>query len=265
MEHKARSIISASLVFLGLLLPLRLPQFFWYILPAVAALGALLTFWVFSEYPNLKRLAEDWFTIVFLFVFTMAIGVFGYLVPHPIVQALILGSAGVFIYFFYLVASRLKRNYVPSLFLRNLVTLSSILGVFFSIASALKWNMAQDTRLPQIAIFLVAFISVFVISEFLFEVQGVERSLLYSLALSFTISQIVWISSFWLISYPQSERITNIGIPLPAIVGAVFFYLFWGLSHHRLEHSLSRRIVWEYIIISGMFLAILFVTAKWLP
>jgi hypothetical protein len=265
MEHKARSLISASFVFLGLLIPLRLANYFWYIITAVAIIGALLVFWVFAEYPSLKRLKEDWFTIVFIFFFVMAIGVFGYLVPHPIVQALILGSAGIFVYFLYMVASRLKRNYIPSLFLRNIVTLASILGVFFSIASVQKWIFATDTRLPQIAVVLITFVSVFIISEFLFEVQGFEKSLLYSLALSFALSQIVWISSFWLISYPQSERITNIGVPLPAIVGAVFYYLLWGISHHRLEQTLTRRIVWEYILIAGMFITIIFVTAKWLP
>lgn len=265
MEHKARSLISSSLVFLGLLMPLRLPNYFWYIIGLTALLGAMLTFWVFGEKPNLTRLKEDWFTIVFIFFFTAAIGVFGYLVPHPIVQALILGSAGIFLYFLYAVASRLKRNYVPSLFLRNLVTLASILGVFFSVSGALKGIMTSETQLPQIMVIVITFLSVFIISEFLFEVHGFERSLLYSLALSFALSQIVWISSFWLISYPQSERITNIGVPLPAIIGAVFFYLLWGISHHRLEQTLTRRIIWEYIIIAGMFIAILIITAKWMP
>lgn len=265
MEHNARSLISASFIFLGLLVPLRFPNFFWYIIVATATLGALLTFWVFAEWPNLTRLREDWFTIVFIFFFTMAIGTFGYLVPHPIVQALILGTTPFFIYFFYIVASRLKRNYLPSLFLRNLVSLAAILGIFFSISSVLRWILVTDNRFSQVVIILITFLSTFIISEFLFEVQGFEKSLLYSLALSFGLSQIVWISAFWLVSYPQSIRITNIGIPLPAIVGAVFFYLFWGLSHHRLEQTLTRRIVWEYILIAGIFLAILLTTAKWLP
>jgi hypothetical protein len=265
MEHKARSLISSSLVFLGLLVPLRLPQYFWYLIIGTALLGALLTFWVFGESPSLRRIKEDWFTIVFTLFFILAIGVFGYLVPHPIVQAIILGSSSFFVYFIYIVASRLKKNIAPSLFLRNLVTLASILGVFFSVSSVLRWILVADSPISQIILILVTFLSVLVISEFLFEVQGFERSLLYSLTISFAISQIVWISSFWLVSYPQSIRVTNIGVPLPAIIGAVFFYLFWGLSHHRLDQTLTKRIMWEYILIAGMFIGILVLTAKWLP
>jgi hypothetical protein len=265
MEQKARSLISSSLVFIGLLLPLRFPQYFWYIVLAVAAIGALLVFWVFGERPNIGRIKEDWFTIVFTLFFILAIGVFGYLVPNPIVQALILGSSAFFLYFIYLVASRLKKNITPSLFLRNLVTLASILGVFFTISNVLRWVLASDNPVSQIAVISITFIAVLVISEFLFEVQGFERSLLYSLAISFALSQIVWITSFWLISYPQSARVTNIGVPLPAIIGAVFFYQFWGLSHHRLDQTLTKRIMWEYIFISGMFIGILILTAKWMP
>jgi hypothetical protein len=166
MEHKARSLISSSIVFLGLLLPLRLPNYFWQIIGLSALLGAMLTFWVFGEKPSFQRFREDWFTIIFIFFFTAAIGIFGYLVPHPIVQALVLGSAGIFLYFLYGVASRLKRNYIPSLFHRNLVTLASILGVFFSISVALKWVLATETRLPQIMVIAITFLSVLIISKF---------------------------------------------------------------------------------------------------
>lgn len=263
MEHKARSIISAAAIFMGLLLPLRFQSFFWYILSAVSIAAAVLVFWVFAEYPSLKRIKEDWFTILFLFFFTFVVGLFSYLVPNPFVQAVILGSVGFFIYNIYQVASRLKRGYVPSLALRNIISFAAILGIFFATADVLRWVLVFDNRISQILLIIITFFSVFIICEFLFEVQGVERSLLYSLVLSLVISQLIWISSFWLISYPRGERITVIGVPMPAILGSVAFYLFWGLSHHRLEGTLTRRVLWEYIFISSSFIVILFLTAKW--
>jgi hypothetical protein len=167
------------------------------------------------------------------------------------------------VYYLYQVASRLKRGYTPSLFLRNIISFTAILGIFFAIADILRWVLVFDNRISQVMIIVLTFFSVFIICEFLFEAQGIEKSLLYSLVLSFVISQLVWISSFWLISYPQSERITVIGVPLPAILGTVIFYLFWGLSQHRLEEKLTRRVLWEYIFISSTFILILFLTAKW--
>lgn len=265
MEYKGRSLISASFIFVGLLLPLRFPQYFWLIMAAVVLASALLTFWVFAEKPNLERIKEDWFTLLFVTVFTLASGVFGYLVVNPVVQALILGSTIVFLYFIFIVASRLKRNYTPSLFLRNIISMAAMLGAFFSIADLLRWISIYDSRFLSVSAIVLAFVSVFVISEFLFEVHGFEESVLYSLTLALTLSQIVWISSFWLISYPYSEKATSTGVPLPAIVGTVFFYLFWGISHHRLDNSLTKKILWEYIVISVTFILILFFTARWLP
>lgn len=265
MEHRVRSLISASVVFIGLLLPLRLPQYFWIIVALIAALAALFTFWVFGEKPNIARLKEDWFTVLFVGIFVFSAGLFAYLVPNIFVQALILGATGVGLYFTYLVASRLKRNYVPSLFLRNVVSLVSILGVFFAVSDALKWQLIYSDRMTQIASIVCIYISVFIISEFMFEVQGIESSILYSLVLSFAVMQIAWLSSFWLISYPESIRITNVGVPLPAILSTIYFYMFWGLTHHRLDDSLTKKIVWEYIVISSAFTAILLATAQWMP
>lgn len=265
MDHKARSLISGSGVFLGLLLPLRLPHLFWYLVVAVSLAASFLVFWVFEEKPSLKRFKEDWFTILYIFVFTMAIAIFAYLVPNPFVQALLLGTTSFFLYFFYQVASRLKRGYTPNLFLRNITSFGAILGIFFAVSDALKWVSVNQNSTNEIIMLSLVFVSVFIISEFLFEVQGFEKSLLYSLVIAFGITQIVWLSSYWLVNYPESEKAENIGVPMPAILATVFYYLSWGLAHHRLEGTLSKKILWEYLFISMIFVAILFMTTSWMP
>lgn len=265
MELRAKSLVASSLIFLSLLLPLRLPEFFWPILGATCLVAALLTFWIFKEKPNLKRLKEDWFTIVFLVVFILSSTIFAYLIPNPLVQASLLGSTVFFIYFIYIVASRLKRNYNPSLFLRNAISLASVLSIFYSIAVILRFILTVDQKSAQLIIIALVMLAVFVISEYLFEVQGFEKSLLYSLTLSFSIMQIVWISSYWLVSYPPGTASSLAGVPLPAILGSLFFYLFWGISHHRLEGTLTRKIIIEYVLISFIFTTVIFLTTKWLP
>jgi len=265
MEHKVRSLVSAIIVFLALLLPLRFPFLFWPILISSSLFSAGILFWVFDEKPNWVRIREDWFTVLFLFLFVSTAGIFTYLMPNQIMQALLLGGLGFGIYYIFLTASRLKRGYKPTLYLRNIMSLVAILGVFIATSDVLRWATISNKSYTQIIVITFSFFATFVISEFLFETQGVNRSILYSLALAFGVSQIVWILGFWLVSYPQSIRITNLGVPLPAIVSSVFFYLFWGISHHRLEETLTLRILWEYIFISVMFLGILFFTTDWLP
>lgn len=265
MEHKAQSLIVSAGVFIGLLFPLRLPDYFWYIVISVSLLSALSVFWIFNEKPSLARLREDWFAIVFIFVFVGSLGVFAYSLPHPLFQALVLGSAGFFVYNILQVASRIKRNYTPSLIFRNIITTASMLAVFFSVSNVSKWLMATEGRLERIVGIILVFLFIFIICEFLFEVQGYDRPLLYSLVISYIITQIFWLSSYWIVSYPQSEQSVNIGVPVSAIMASVYFYLFWGISHHRLENNLTRKILWEYILIAFFFTAILIFTTRWAP
>lgn len=265
MDHKAKSLLISSGVFLGLLLPLRLAAFFWPIAIIVAVMAALSVFWVFEERPNLARLKEDWFAIVFLFVFVMSLGIFAYTLPHPLFQALVLGSTGFFVYYILQVASRIKRNYTPSSFLRNVIAMASILALFFAASDASKWMMSNQSLTVQLAAIVLVFVVTFIICEFMFEIQGYDRPVLYSLIIAFLISQIMTISSFWIITYPQTREATNIGVPLPAVFAAVYFYFFWGVSHHRLEGTLTRRILWEYTFIGLLFMLVLIFTAQWLP
>lgn len=265
MDHKAKSLIIASGVFIGLLLPLRLPELFWPITGIVALLSSLSLFWVFGERPNLARFREDWFAIVFILVFVTALGTFAYTMPHPAFQALILGTTGFFVYYILQVASRMKRNIVPSLYLRNIIAMASIIALFFVASDISKWMMANISSLYQFAGIALIMLATFIISEFLFEVQGYDRPLIYSLIISFLISQITFLSSFWIVSYPQTKEVTNIGVPLPAIFASVYFYFFWGISHHRLEGTLTRRILWEYTFIALLFMLVLIFTANWIP
>jgi hypothetical protein len=265
MEHKARSIISTAIIFLGMVMPLGFPKLFWFIAPICALVAALLTFWVFEEKPSIKRIKEDWFTILFVGFYSLSLVLFSYLAPNPIVQGILVIISAFSMYYVYTVASRLKRGYTPALYLRNVISIIALVGVFASLSNVLRWATYFDNSYIELAVIFGSFVSVFIISEFLFEAQGIERSLLYSLVLSFGVSQICWLSSFWLISYPQSLRITNLGVPLPAIFSTVYYYLFWGLSQHRIEGTLTRKVLWEYIVIASSFSAILFLTAQWMP
>lgn len=265
MEHKAQSLIVSVAVFIGLLFPLRFPDYFWYILAIVSVLSALSVFWVFNERPNLKRFKEDWFAIVFIFVFVSSLGLFAYTISHPLFQALILGSTGFFVYNILQVASRIKRNYTPSLVLKNIITLASMLAVFFTVSNVTKWIMVTEGGLERVASVLIVFVLVFIIAEFLFEVQSFERPLLYSLILSFVITQVFWLSSYWIVTYPRHEDAAIIGVPISSVMASVYFYVFWGLSCYRLEDKLTRKILWEYLFIALLFSIILIFTTQWLP
>jgi hypothetical protein len=50
----------------------------------------------------------------------------------------------------------------------------------------------------------------------------------------------------------------NIELQGLVILLTVFFYVFWGILHHLINHELSLRIVVEYILIGALGISILF-------
>jgi len=42
------------------------------------------------------------------------------------------------------------------------------------------------------------------------------------------------------------------------VIGMGILYTFWGILHHGLEHTISAKIVIEYILISSLGVAVIF-------
>ena len=71
---------------------------------------------------------------------------------------------------------------------------------------------------------------------------------------AYYLSLIVILTLGFLLAYNSSNRSFQIG----AVIVTTFFYVFWGIMHHLINHDLNVKIVIEYILIGTFGLTIIF-------
>jgi len=74
-----------------------------------------------------------------------------------------------------------------------------------------------------------------------------RRALIYSLVIALILSEIVWVLCFWPLEYFYSGLLLTI-----------VSYIFWGVSHHQLENTLTRKLILEYLIIGIIIFILIF-------
>ena len=50
----------------------------------------------------------------------------------------------------------------------------------------------------------------------------------------------------------------NLKLQISVVAITIFFYVFWGILHHKINHELTAKIVIEYVLIGSLGLSILF-------
>lgn len=159
-----------------------------------------------------------------------------------------------------LVARREK----PLLASKNLVSMIGLLVIFLLLTDIT--NVAIILKFSVYLLMVLVFFAVMAVSYFLYwQYRDVDRnSFLYISLISFVLTEISWASSFWIVSYPSFE-IGTLGVPVFALISLIVYYCFWGIAHHKLDESLTKKILLEYAMISGIIIAIILFTADWMP
>ena len=67
------------------------------------------------------------------------------------------------------------------------------------------------------------------------------RTFIFALIASLLITEIAWLISFWPVEYIFS-----------ALLILVCFYVMWGVMHHKFEETLTKRLLFEYLIIGSV-------------
>lgn len=159
---------------------------------------------------------------------------------------------------------------------RNILIVIAFLSVYLGTTTVFRLYMLLSTQVNraiyQSLLVLLIFGLFYIISSFLTWENGAiedqKKLRPYNVVNSLLGAEVAWISSIWIINYPViaiSEKANLGGTPLPAILLTIVFYFLWGIIFHKLDRSLTRRVLSEYIFIAVIFIAVLLVTAKWLP
>lgn len=161
-----------------------------------------------------------------------------------------------------------------AIFQRNILVSLSFVTLLLTLSAIFRWyvlltNTAIYIYLPILLVVLVGLIFYF-LSYFLAWENGInlKKFLPYNLVNTFLAAQITLISIIWIVNYPVFSTLekSNLGgLPLPAIYLTITFYFIWGIISHKMDKSLSRKVMTEYVIITLLFLLVLITSARWLP
>ncbi|MBI4038162.1 hypothetical protein HY387_00710 [Candidatus Daviesbacteria bacterium] len=130
-------------------------------------------------------------------------------------------------------------------FLFTLITAFFIFNVIHAFNFLFIWNGL-----------LVALISFLLILQVLWSIEMEERIsvdvLLQSLVLSLSLGELAVVFSFW-----------PLGHIMWGIILSAAMYVLLGLTTHHLKERLSKRIIWEYLIIGTAVFLIAFFATSW--
>jgi hypothetical protein len=272
-----KSIFASSVIAATLVASIVLPTYFVYVV--VLQLLAIIVVWKFFFEVSWKRevIIEKAKFLILPLVFN-----FGSLYLSTIFfqsfikiffDILVIGAN------FYLWTSLRKVHNLSdraAIFHRNILIVISFMSIFLGSTALFRLFMLFGTTGSSLFFQLILIILIYAlfygISYFLAWENGADEDMKklkpYILVISLLGAEVAWISSVWVVNYPvisTQEKANLGGTPLPAILLTIVFYFLWGIVFHKMDKSLSRRVLTEYFVLTLMFIAILLVTAKWLP
>jgi hypothetical protein len=144
------------------------------------------------------------------------------------------------------------------------------LGVSMLFYLAALQSISPTFRVPLSFVVVMTGLIFYAVSYFLSFENGVEPKAAapYLLTMSILASEMALISLVWIVNYPVytvTERGNLSGLPLPAILLTIVFYFVWGVFSHKIDKSLTRRVIIEYVLLTLVFVFVLLFTAKWIP
>ncbi len=154
---------------------------------------------------------------------------------------------------------------------KNAINLAALLAVFLgtnfnaNIAIIAEKSMGGFVVLPATALL---FAPIYLIAYYNFIKNRVAKKWthVYSLVLALILSETALLAGFYLERYPsiyKTENASSMSIVTLPLFLVVIYYMLYGLMIHKLEKRLVPRVLMEYVGISVVIMATLFITIKW--
>lgn len=161
-----------------------------------------------------------------------------------------------------------------AIFQRNVIISISFLALLFSFSVIYKTyvllSIGNGNIFPNwLVLILVALIFYFV-SYFLAWENGMnmKKFFPYNMVGTLLAIEVSYVGLVWVVNYPVFSGVEKAalgGVPLPAVILTIIFYFIWGVITHKMDKSLSRKVMTEYLGMAIIFLLVLLLTASWLP
>ncbi len=154
---------------------------------------------------------------------------------------------------------------------KNALNLSILFTVFLGSNLLTNITIALQKETGDIIVVLAnaaLFAAIYFISYYNFIKNKVAKKWVkaYSVILALILSETSLIAGFYLERYPsiyKVESTTNMSIVTLPLFLVIIYYMLYGLMIHKVENRLTSRVLMEYIGISAIIMATLFVTIRW--
>ncbi len=270
-----KSLISSGLVGSIFLVSVLNLDFFRYFILIVFVITLGLGFFVLDLKPTLANTKKALkYLMVPVLVNTGGI----YFISTLFQDVLKLALVAVFVLVNYFLWISLRKVYNlrerAALFYRNLLISLTFLAVFLGLSGVFRLyigvSLSEQKNFYQALVIIITFVITYYGSSFMASENGADMVKFreYNLVNALVCSELAWISSFWVVNYPvigNTEKSAIGGTPLPALLISIIFYFIWGVISHKVDRTLDRKILNEYIFITFVFILVLFLSARWLP
>lgn len=142
-------------------------------------------------------------------------------------------------------------KYIP-FSLEHIVTYCNIIASFFVYVSLFIFSILRLTHLRYIFIIAVCVTGLLVWQTFWIQKIAWQKAKWFVLILTLVISQVVVAVYYWPVSFFVS-----------GIMVTLLLYVLLHLSRHHLTNTLTRHLLWRYLITAIVALLILLATAQW--
>jgi len=272
-----KALIVTAFIGAVFMVALTLPTYFGYSVLAMALVVLVSWKYFFEVDLKPKTLLDKSKFLILPIIFNVGVLYITTVFFQSFAKTLVVIAAIVTNYFLW-IALRKVHNLSDraAIFHRNILIVISFVSVFLGSTTIFRIFMLFSTsasrHLYQALLVVLVFGLFYVVSMFLTWENGGDDDLIklrpYNVVNSLLGAEIAWVTSIWVVNYPViavSEKANLGGTPLPAILLTIVFYFLWGVIFHKLDGSLSRKVLTEYIFITVIFIAVLLATARWLP
>lgn len=272
-----KSLISTVIISVSYLFALVFPSLFVYAVLLMVILNIVVWKFFFDIELKLKSIVEKAIFLILPMIFNVGSLYLSTIFFQTFLKVLISLIFVASNYFLWLSLRKVHNlSDRAAIFHRNILIVISFMSVFLGSTTIFRLYMLFSTSTNiffyQTALVVLVFLLFYLISAFLTWENGADDDIKklkpYNIVNSLLGAEIAWISSIWIVNYPViavQEKANLGGTPLPAILLTIVFYFLWGIIFHKLDHSLTRRVLTEYILIATVFILVLLVTARWLP
>lgn len=264
----ALSVASSVCLYLAVMRPVFSDLNFIYFLLFALVINTLTVTYLLKFNIKMIRRKWDYYILPTLHV----IGVFFFIsfFVNPLVKFFIVLLFGISMYVIHQsLSSCLKKDIALPIESRNVLTILSMVTIFF--CSVLIFNFYSYWEAGPLVLALLHFIVIYGINHFLLKQMLVAPNLyssLYNFIISLVVAETAFVLNYWSVNYPgynPNKLFAHLGVPVGSMMVLIVYYCLWGLTYYLIEGRLTKKVMYEYLLISFIAFVFVLLTTRWIP